>query len=216
MDKLLRILFEHPYLILILLAWIGGAVANVAKAAKKAKERAEKERRMPQAGEAKTAAGPAATKADPGQRSAEDVAAEMRRILGMEGPLPRPKRAPRAPVEAVEEVSPPPPPRRIRREVVEPERPPVPVAPVTQSRAIEIHVDPRVGDSIKGRHLDASRRGFHKAGEMGSLGGRVHEAAHGRVQKRRFPLDDLKTAFVLSEILGPPVALRDQQTMRGR
>ena len=211
MDKLLRILFDHPYLILILLAWIGGAVANVAKAAKKAKERAETQRRMPQAGEARTAGVPA----DPAKRSAEDVAAEMRRILGMEGPLPRPKRAPRVPVEAADEASPPPP-RRIRREVVEPERPPAPVAPVTQSRALEIHVDPRVGDSIKGRHLDASRRGFHKAGEMGSLGGRVHEAVGlGRVQKRRFPLDDLKTAFVLSEILGPPVALRDQQPMRG-
>lgn len=198
MDIVWRILREHPYLLLILIAWIVGAIGNVAKAARRSRERAEQQRRMPPI--LRTESPPPS----PTQRSADDVAAEMRRILGMEGPVQRPR-----PVEAEVHVPAKPRPAPRRRDVVVSERPPTPVAPTTQARALEIHVDSHIGDGIKARHLDASPKGARaRDREMGTLGGRVHAAVRRRTEGARYSLDDLKTAFVLSEILGPPMSLR--------
>lgn len=207
MDRLLKILIEHPYLILILAAWIGGAIANAAKAAKKARERTEAQRRIsPPARSAP---------ATPGQRSADEIAEEMRRILGMEEPVRRTRPAPargRAEVPA-----PAPKPARALprplRDVPTPERPPAPVMPSTQARALEIHVDPHVGDAIKGRQLPEGARA--RKADLGTLGGRVHSGTARRVAGSRYALDDLKRAFVLAEVLGPPLALRAPDALRG-
>lgn len=205
MDRLLKILIEHPYLILILAAWIGGAIANAAKAAKKARERAETQRRVsPPARSAP---------ATPGQRSADEIAEEMRRILGMEEPVRRTRPAEARKAEVPTSVQKTRAPQRPPRDVPAPERPPAPVMPSTQARALELHVAPHVGDAIRGRHLPEGARA--RTADLGTLGGRVHGRTARRAAGSRYALDDLKRAFVLAEVLGPPLSLRSPDALRG-
>jgi len=215
MDRWLRILFENPFLLLVLLAWIGGAIANAVKATKRARERAEQAKRpapdrRDEARVQRTSTEPTAT--EPRQtesaRSAEDVAAEMRRILGMEEPVPRASRRTPARSEGETEASPAAPARRsVHRDVVLPERAPRPVVPTTQSRSLDIHVQPHVGDAIRSRHL--STQSTRSTANVGNLGGRVREdRPPGRRSTSRWSIDDLKKAFVVNEILGPPLSLR--------
>lgn len=215
MDRLFRLLLENPFLLLVLVAWIGGAIANVLRATKRAKERTEQARRdMGRRDEARaqrTAAEPVSTEprtTEP-SRSAEDVAAEMRRILGMDGPLPRSaRRSPSLPEVAVELPPSTPPPRRpLRTDVVLPERAPRPVVPTTQSRSLELHGDSHVGDAIRSRHLTTPSARHGAA--VGNLGGRVPEGHTVRRRSTsRYAIEDLKKAFIVNEILGPPLSLR--------
>ena len=213
MQRLLEFLFQNPILLFILIAWVAGVVGNAVKATKRARERAEQMRRMPSA-EPRPAAQPVATERQ-ASPSAEEVAAEMRRILGME-PVPEarrprePQRRPR-PVVEPDVGTAPPPARPGRRDVVEQERPPAEVVPTTQNRKLDIHVDPHVGDRIQNRRVvGGGRIGLREKGsQFGTLGGRVHEVHRQRQKAVRFALDDLTKAFVMSEILGPPLAMRD-------
>ena len=224
MGRLFDFLVNNPILILILVAWLAGIVGNAGKAAQKARERAERAER---AEPAKSAPSPPASRppsqpAEPGTRSAEEVAREMRRILGLdreEGPE-RPSEPPPRPVPqgvesrgesprsaslrpAAEEVG--------RREFAAAERPPTPVMPTTQERRITLHVDPHVGDRIAGRQAPQSGRvGKHEPGSaLGSLGGRVAGPTQRRRMSQRYDLDNLPKALVLNEILGKPLALRE-------
>jgi hypothetical protein len=191
MDRLIDFLRQNPILVFIGLAWLAGMIGNAVKVARKVRERGAPPppRRMPASRPPQAPGGPAP------RPSAEDIAAEMRRILGMEpspGPAsPRPSAEP-APVP--------------RRPPVAPERPPTPVVPTTQARRLEIHVDPHVGEDIGRREVRpiAART----APGLGALGGRAPAAQRRRDAAHRFPLDDLRSALVLSEILGPPLALR--------
>lgn len=184
MGKLLQFLFEHPVLLFVLAAWVFGGLGKVAKAAQRAR----------------------AAPGRPGapQRSAEEVAAEMRRILGMDGddaaeadaspaaPPPRPA------------VSPQP---LVRREVALPERPPAPL-PSAEPRPLPIHVAPHVGEGIEQRQAPVSSRVGAAAG-LGTLGGRVGGGpVRRRSSARLVDLTDLKRVLVMNEILGPPLALR--------
>jgi hypothetical protein len=124
------------------------------------------------------------------RRTQEEVAAEMRRILGMEPAPPR--------------TAPPPPPRREARS---PEKPPQPLQPRTLGQ-LAVHVDPHVGEKIRG--LKAPASGAVGRSELGQLGGRGRER-----QRRAFrhgasvvDLDHLTRAIVMREILDPPLALR--------
>lgn len=194
MRQLFDFLMQRPILLFVLVAWIAGMIGNAAKAMRKARERAEAQRRMPPAGPPPVRT--VGRSQAPGQASADDIAAEMRRILGMET-VPR-------------RTAPAPTPAPVRRATLQAERPPTPVLPTTQQRHIEIHVDPHVGESIGDRierhsSAAATRR---DTSSLGSLGGRVHAHRGRREAAHRFALDDLRTALVLNEILGPPLALR--------
>ena len=194
MQRLIQFLFDHPILMFVLVAWAAGMIGNVIRSAKKARERAEQQRRMPQA---RREHAPPAAPEQP--RSTEDVAAEMRRILGMETEPVRPRPRPVAPPPPQ-----PPPPRAPRAEAGE--RPPQISLPTTQDRKLEIHVDPHVGEVMQRRHMapkTAADRG------LGTLGGRTARQRRRMGIGDRYSLADLKTAFVLSEIIGPPRALRD-------
>jgi hypothetical protein len=191
--------------LLILVAWVAGMIGNIGKAAKKARERAEHAARAERVERMKSAPSQPAQPAEPGTRSSEEVAREMRRILGLDREEAR-----------EEETEPPskPPPRPVeevaRREVVIAERPPTPVVPTTQQRRITLHVDPHVGDRIAARQSPQSGRvGKHEAGStLGSLGGRVSGPARASRMSQRYSLDNLPKALVLNEILGKPLALR--------
>ena len=121
------------------------------------------------------------------QRTAEEIAAEMRRVLGLE-------RDPRSEV----------PPPQIRIE----EKPSVPPPPPREPGR---RVDPHVGERIRDRQLAKSKIGRARKGgyRMGNLGGRVPDrsmraAGYGS----RYALDDLRKAIVINEILSPPVSMR--------
>jgi hypothetical protein len=197
-NRLLRFLFENPILLVIVGLWIAGVVGNVLKAAQRRQQQGRgadrpqpevRERPRPEADE---------------RRSAEEVAREMRRILGME------ESAPPEPKET-EVVRPRPVPVVVRRDVALPERAPTPARPTTQARRLPKHVDPHVGERIQQRHGPQSGRVGHKeqGKGLGSLGGRVQEV-HGLKRQRRGLVDltDLQRAFVMSEVLGKPLALR--------
>lgn len=186
MRRLIEFLQANPILVFILLAWIAGIVGNMMRAVRKAAS----QRGVPPSP-------PPLRRPREGAAGADDVAAEMRRILGL---------PPEAPGEA---RSQPRPQRReapVPRRPVEVERPPQPVVPTTQQRRLEIHVDPHVGDAIKKREAKPATATVRA--EIGSLGGRSPLHQRRREAAHRFPLSDLRTAFVLSEILGPPVAAR--------
>jgi len=228
-DRLIAFFLKNPILLIVVVVWLLGIVGNIAKAAKKAKERAEAAARRGQRDEPigtgpASLPGPAPAREPEPVRSADEIAREMRRILGIEPKETDARRGDSAPTEmpshredAVREASvgetartevPPAPPRR-QRNVAEPERAPVPVAPTTASRRLTIHVDPHVGEGIQKRGTVTSGRvGEHAGHELGTLGGRVQQAGRRSGVSSRYALDDLKRALVLSEILGPPLALR--------
>ena len=196
MGKLLDFLMRNPILALVALAWIGGIVGNMLKAAKKRQARTEAP--LPRSSMPNEAPAPASAPARP---SADAIAREMRRILGQQeareesGRGEEPERRPPAP---------PPLPAPRRRAVVEPERPPTPVVPTTSTRKLAMHVDPHVGEALAQRHV----RMTPASTGIGGLGGRTQHTQGAQLAANRFALDDLKRAFVLSEILGPPLASR--------
>lgn len=210
MPRLLQFFFDNPILFFIVLAWAAGALGNVLKKAKKAQQAPAAPRpatRQP------LSPRPVSAPVTPRQRSAEEVAAEMRRILGLEPEAPEERQSQRAPTPP----TPPPPSRRaVSREAFASERPPAPVVPTTQTRHLEIHVDPHVGERIQKRQtVQSGLVGKHEAGKsLGSLGGRVSEVTTRRSTATRFPLNDLKRAFVINEILQPPLALRERGAAR--
>jgi hypothetical protein len=96
-DALIQFFRQNPVLLMVALVWLAGIVGNIAKAAKRARERAAAAQRpapMPvrepesqraqRAERAERAGGEPARGDTMTERSAEDVAREMRRILGVE------------------------------------------------------------------------------------------------------------------------------------
>ncbi|MCB9878409.1 MAG: hypothetical protein H6835_12490 [Planctomycetes bacterium] len=226
--KIFDFLLRNPIFLFVLLAWLVPTIGNVLKKAEKARRargssppppprhsipsqaqplppRAQPMARSAPARQSPPAAQPAQAK------SAEEIAREMRRILGLEAAPPKP-----APRPAAQATPPAPPPIR-RAPIAAPiERPPQPIQISTRDRKLELHGDSHVGDGIRARHLDKQKRRQPSGGQrLGDLGGRV--VAHGQRRRAgsRFALDDLKRAIVLSEILAPPVALRPFEERRG-
>ena len=101
--------------------------------------------------------------------------------------------------------------RRTRTPLVE--RPPTPVMPSAAARRLPIHVTPHVGEAMEQRtQRQLARLGERgRAHELGDLGGRVHHGGAARSGGHRYALDDLKRAFVLAEVLGPPLAMRRER-----
>jgi len=214
--RLIEFFARNPVLLLVAVVWLLGMIGNVAKAARKARERAaQRQASLPSPQPTPVAeprSSPTAGGRPMAKREADAVAREMRRILGLEpvagdsserieAPRPAPKPAARPLVRAEAP--------RLRRNVAEPEKPPAPMQSSTNRRRLAIHVDPHVGESIgKRARVGSGKVGGHALGE---LGGRVHAPVARAVRGARYALDDLKRVFVLSEILGPPLALRPER-----
>jgi hypothetical protein len=135
----------------------------------------------------------------PVTNSPEQVAREMRRLLGLEPDLAPPVPNPTPP------VSPP-----VRSAPVESV-----VLPFRDSPArAEQHVESHVGESMRDRHMAASKVGTVQSsrGEIGSLGGRTKRVKRRPVDyERRYAMTDLRRIVVMNEILSPPITLRQRQ-----
>jgi len=217
MGTLWDLLRDNPILLFVLLAWVAGAVGNVLRSQKKAKEQAAPRRasRTPSDTAAPSAAGkrapssprpvasapPPAPAAGQGSKSADEVAAEMRRILGLDVEVTPVETRPTPPIQ-----------REPVRKPPAPERPPTPLSPTVASQSLDLHIDPHVGESIATRSAPRSGRvGTHDR-EWGTLGGRRRDTVVALVQDdadRLIDLSDLKRTLLGAEILGPPLALRE-------
>jgi len=218
-DRLLRFLFDNPIVLFVLVAWVAGAIGNAMRAARKRQE----------SGSTRTPPPLPSRETEPAaRRSAEDVAREMRRILGMEETpaevTPEARPVARQPVEArsteptsTESSRPRSLPTVGRREPAVAERPPTPAMPTTQNRRLHLHEASHLGERMQHRHSPQSRRVAPPADrELGSLGGRVHAASVIRREGVRLvDLSDLKRVFVMNEILGKPLALRSSDQPGG-
>ncbi|HEB53031.1 MAG TPA: hypothetical protein ENI87_07250 [bacterium] len=195
MDRLLELLFRNPVLVFLVGAWVVGMISNAAKVQRRRREREQAKTRPQPMPDRADPPGPPASARPSGGRAApgkvqtpEEIAREMRRILGLErDPQPQ-KPQPQKPQPVLVEAK--------------------PVSP--QDRSLDLHEASRVGASMRARHLRESRVGkpSESRGAVGDLGGRTvarrRSAAHGS----RYALDDLRKAIVLSEILAQPVSLR--------
>ncbi|MBM4062269.1 MAG: hypothetical protein FJ265_14405 [Planctomycetes bacterium] len=189
LNRLLAFAFENPIVLFVLAAWLFGAVGS---ALRKAKGRAPGQ---PPPLPGRRAAPPA------NQRTADEIAREMRRILGVEDPEDA------APARPAPKPAPKPVPKPARREVVAPERPPAPVQPGAQLGKLTVQVAPHVGEAVQRRQAPASGKVGQEA--LGTLGGRTAAGPHRRRRGARLvDLSSLKRAFVVSEILGRPLGLR--------
>jgi hypothetical protein len=199
MQQLINLFSEYPILVILLVGWllsmVGGAIT---RAARKAEEQRRKAQRTPrQFDRAPTSTPPELRRPEPSQPSPEDIAAEIRRVMGME-------EAPR--------------PTALRETVVTP--PPADVP----TRAPEAHlehlgegvgglrsqIDSHVGEGVS--HRLAPTSGGVGSRVLGTLGGRVQaprEAGPPTRRVKRFDLSDPAAVLVTMEILGKPRALRD-------
>ena len=165
-----------------------------------AQQRAQRRSPSPPPSPPSTAARAGGRLAGSAAQTPEQIAREMRRILGLEAP-------PAAPPPGARSPAPAPPPL---------ERPPEPVRVSLDSTRIETRVAPHVGEGIRDRHLRESMVGKARAGRgaIGNLGGRVSSGKRAVGRDSRYALDDLRKAIVISEILSPPVSLRSHDDRR--
>ncbi|MAD33092.1 MAG: hypothetical protein CMJ88_04975 [Planctomycetes bacterium] len=136
----------------------------------------------------------------------EQIAQEMRRVLGLDAGAPR---QPAAQASLAKEPDVPPIPRQRQRA-------PGVASPAAAKRRLQTRVDPHVGERIRDRHMEASKVGASRAGRgaIGGLGGRVQKQKRAAVRASRYSLDDLRKAVVINEILSPPVSLRPHEERR--
>ena len=140
---------------------------------------------------------------NPAAKTPDQVAREMRRILGLEPEAPKPVAAPAQP-------APPP----MRREPVMIDNAAVQLSK-SPSRAKE-HMSSHVGEGMRDRHMAASKVGQttrkpSSRGEIGNLGGRNKPRKRRLVERvRRYPMTDLRRIIVMSELLSPPITMRPQ------
>jgi hypothetical protein len=218
MRMLISFLLENPILLGVVVLWIVGGISNIRKAVRAQQERMRQQQQGQQQGQQQRQPEAATTASWP----TEPVVADQPR------PVARPK--PAAPTEAdirrdMQAILARGRPRGaaadVERAVEEPtsirshgdERPPAPMTSTTSGRRLTIHVDPHVGEGIARRaQAQRSKVGAHAPGtELGSLGGRTKEGREQRAVANRYPLTDLRRLFVMNEILGKPLALRESR-----
>jgi hypothetical protein len=198
MRDLIELLRSQPILVVLLAAWVFGAISNAVQ-----KQRRQQQQQKPQQPKPRR---PADGDTSARRPTADEVAAEMRRGLGLDPP-PRPAAKPPKPPAAVKPASPP-------RRVIAPPSQPLPRA-LSKVEALA----PTVGERIEARPTPASGAvgaqapGTRSLGNqaLGNLGGR----AGGRMGRRPrggstlVDLRDLPRAFVMREVLDLPLALRE-------
>lgn len=214
MRAIFDLLQKNPILIILLIGWIISAAVGVLRRLRKAKS----EPMLSQ-------------EAEPQKPTQEEVAARMRRMLGLDpdgraepeptntktvdydmdvtAEVPVAGRAlPTEPRAAARKAQLPRPmvPAKLRS-IIKPERPPQPLRPRELGR-VPSHVAPHVGEAMQQRKAPTSGAGVAK--ELGMLGGR---SAERRSRERRpgsalVDLHNLPQAIVGREIFDLPLSLR--------
>lgn len=139
--------------------------------------------------------------AKPAAKTPDQVAREMRRILGLEV---EPPTASPAPVRAT------PPPMRNEAVLVDPASVQLSKSPANAKQ----HMDSHVGEGMRGRQMAATKVGKtvrkeSARGAIGNLGGRNMTRKRQLVEHvRRYPMTDLRRMVVMTELLSPPITLR--------
>lgn len=212
MRELIRFLTGNPVILLVLVIWILGAIGSMRQAIAKARAEAAKR------GQRGTMAPPAGADRMPsmrrGPKSAEEIAAEIRRAMRLDPTPTKPAEPEAARRPAPREVAPPPTSRRIDYDEL-PQRPMVddtPGAPrrtlvqeleEKDRRAAEDHLgklaDRKVdlGGSVRDRKLDLHVKGADR---------RAHRR---RPSARILDLNRPASVFLAGEVFGRPLALRD-------
>ena len=186
MHFIIELLRNQPILILVLSVWVIGTISNAVQQQRRQQQKQQKQQqeKMPQQRPA------------PRRPTTEEVAAEMRRALGLD---PKPEKAPAKP------------PAR-------PPRPPEVKPPPRALSKVEARA-PSVGERMEARPTPASGAvgaqapGTQSLGtqSLGSLGGRAGARAARRPRGGSALVDlrDLPRAFVMREVLDLPLALRE-------
>ena len=199
LPDLLGRLLREPLVLVLLITWIVGGIGKVLQSKKKREEAIRSRGGRSEAFDA-----------EPRRRTPEEVAAEMRRVLGMEPaqaaakPVKRYVTPPRVPIRTSLRR----PDQEARRfDAQEGDRGTQPMR-VSELGKVDIHVDPHVGEGMQRRAAPTS--GGVAAHELGTLGGRQHgHSGRGASADRRlFDLQDLSRAIVLREVLDEPRAVR--------
>ena len=139
----------------------------------------------------------------------EQIALEMRRVLGLEAAPPPPLRAPKS-------VASKPPSNPIAPPLISSRTEGNAAIGAAKDRSLKTRVDPHVGERIRNRHMAESKVGLPRAGQgaLGGLGGRVKPKQRPVARGSRYSLDDLRKAIVINEILNPPVSMRSYDERR--
>lgn len=129
-------------------------------------------------------------------KSPEQIAREMRRLLGLE---PEAGEMPAA---------------SSRQQFQQQAAPldPAAVHSASSEARMQQHIQSHVGESLRSRHMNKSKVGKTQSsrGAIGNLGGRVKARPKSVpvAVPRRIDMTDLRRVIVMNEILGPPVSLR--------
>jgi hypothetical protein len=218
-DELIKLLLQHPILLIVVGFWLLGLVGKVlgsvgkqaAQATKEARDEAR--RRLEQVqrrseAETRPAERPRAEPAPPRRRiTQEEAIAEMRRLLGQPAPQKAPAQKISAPLVRDEGTHSAEEERQRKVVVVRPEGRRV-AEPLRQLGDVEVHVDPHVGEAMQQRRAPESGRVGQA--DLGRLGGRTaaRAAAAQRHHRGLVDVSDLKRMLIMRELLGPPLALR--------
>ncbi|MEZ5965153.1 MAG: hypothetical protein R3F56_15065 [Planctomycetota bacterium] len=206
MRDLIYLLFQNPILLLVVVVWILSGIANAAAKAKRAQQRQAQSRRP---GEPGSSGGPPraaerqvrAPTARPGQQTAEEIARQLREMLGIEtvpAPPPRPVQQ-QEPTPAWEDRDD----ARLPRHP-EPDRGDRDRVPGAAGRVGELH------QSVEARRRKMSSVASSVASHLGHLPTRASPAPHLRRRRVGGVFDPRRAAaaIVALEVLGPPRALR--------
>jgi hypothetical protein len=204
MHVLVELLRNQPILILLLAVWIIGAISNAVQQQRRQQQKTQQQKQQQRPAPPRPSDG----RTPPRRPSVEEVAAEMRRALGLD---PKPEKPPMR-----QTAKPPPRPPAVKA-------PPRPIAPASQPlpRALSKveAMAPSVGERMEARPAPASGAvgaqapGTQSLGNqsLGNLGGRVgaRGARRPRGGSALVDLRDLPRAFVMREVLDLPLALRE-------
>lgn len=210
LDPIIDFLVQNTWLLILVGIWLVSALGNLAtRAARKAAEQQRREPRVQRPSAPAQAPPPPRPVREPRGPEPEEIAEQIRRMMGLEPETPpRPQR--RVEPEPGRERP------HVRVEVVDTE------APRERVTLTESHLASTIESELEHRHLESQ---LVDAGvRQRRLESRV-ELEEQRVRRRRRPmrservlrtqrlrrmdLSDPGAAIVLAEILGPPRALRD-------
>ena len=245
MGRFIDFLFANPLIAILLIGWLFGGIGKMLKGNAEAKQRRQRRERaepdrQPDAGSRAWPTGQqqrqrtlqqspvqepvrrqleqtsSPTSRPAGKPSADDVAAEMRRILGMDAPKAKPQqstssRQPTGNARSSQQLQP----QALSQPMPSQAAQPIPLVPDAQTKTrravgdFQTQVDPHVGEKMQARGGPSSGRvGMNQLGGLGGRSAGVRKPTR-RKASRFVDLRDMAKVFVLKEVFDKPVGMRD-------